>query len=101
MTFRERLQEEWPACVNPDYFGGCLNCPCAYNYESIHSGLCGKDQCKVYTEAELRELCTRCWDRESPDVKCKYCGGTLSEVRMHNGRRLQHCYSCHFEFYLD
>lgn len=31
--------------------------------------------------------------------KCKSCGGTLSEIRYHNGRPLRHCYSCHFEFY--
>ena len=30
--------------------------------------------------------------------KCQRCGGTLSEIREHNGRRYRHCYACHFEF---
>lgn len=30
---------------------------------------------------------------------CPYCGGALSELRDHNGRKHRHCYSCHFEFY--
>ena len=29
---------------------------------------------------------------------CPSCGGDLSETRIQNGRRLRHCYSCHFEF---
>lgn len=33
------------------------------------------------------------------DVKsCPFCGGTLSEIREHNGKKYRHCYSCHFEF---
>lgn len=32
---------------------------------------------------------------------CPFCHGNLSDVRHQNGRRLQHCYSCHFEFYLE
>ena len=29
---------------------------------------------------------------------CPFCRGTLSEIRHQNGKRLRHCYSCHFEF---
>lgn len=29
---------------------------------------------------------------------CPFCHGTLSNPRHQNGRRLRHCYSCHFEF---
>ena len=29
---------------------------------------------------------------------CPFCFGKLSETRIQNGRRLRHCYSCHFEF---
>ena len=29
---------------------------------------------------------------------CPYCHGVLSSTRIQNGRRLRHCYSCHFEF---
>lgn len=103
MTFREKLQEECPEVCGTDYVGGCFWCPCSYEYEPNSCGLCKNDPGneRMITEDELRELCTKCWDRECPETKCRYCGGTLSEVRMHNGRRLQHCYSCHFEFYLD
>ena len=31
------------------------------------------------------------------EEKCR-CGGTLSEIREHNGKKYRHCYSCHFEF---
>ena len=31
-------------------------------------------------------------------LRCPSCGGILSEIRYQNGRRLRHCYSCHFEF---
>lgn len=33
-----------------------------------------------------------------PEKRCR-CGGKLSEIRVHNGRRYRHCYSCHFEFF--
>ena len=32
-------------------------------------------------------------------IPCKNCGGALSEIREHNGRRYRHCYACHFEFF--
>lgn len=31
-------------------------------------------------------------------IRCR-CGGTLSEIREHNGKRYRHCYSCHFDFF--
>ena len=34
-------------------------------------------------------------------LRCPVCGGKLSEVRRQGGRYLTHCYSCHFEFYLE
>jgi len=34
-------------------------------------------------------------------IPCKRCGGALSEIREHNGKRYRHCYSCHFEFEED
>ena len=30
-------------------------------------------------------------------MPCPKCGGALSEIREQNGRKLRHCYSCHFE----
>ena len=32
-------------------------------------------------------------------IPCQRCGGALSEIREHNGKRYRHCYSCHFEFF--
>ena len=29
---------------------------------------------------------------------CPKCGGALSEIREHNGKKYRHCYGCHFEF---
>lgn len=34
-------------------------------------------------------------------IQCKYCGGLLSEIREHNGRKYRHCYSCHAEFFVE
>lgn len=34
-------------------------------------------------------------------IPCPSCGGILSEVREHNGKRYRHCYSCHFEFEVE
>ena len=31
-------------------------------------------------------------------IQCPFCGGTLSEIREQGGKRLRHCYACHFEF---
>ena len=110
MTFREKLQEEYPLYCKPGYVGGCSFCPSNYGYEPFECGLCKEkydrdrtvdDFRELFNELEDGKLCTKCWDRECHETKCRYCGGTLSEIRVHNGRRLQHCYSCHFEFYLD
>lgn len=29
---------------------------------------------------------------------CPFCAGELSDWREHRGRRLKHCFACHFEF---
>lgn len=34
-------------------------------------------------------------------IPCKSCGGALSEIREHNGRKYRHCYSCHAEFFVE
>lgn len=34
-------------------------------------------------------------------LPCKYCHGSLSVLRYHNGRPYRHCASCNFEFYED
>ena len=32
-------------------------------------------------------------------IPCPHCGGILSEIRVHKGKKLRHCYSCNFDFY--
>ena len=31
-------------------------------------------------------------------IPCPLCGGILSEIREHNGKKYRHCYACHFEY---
>lgn len=31
-------------------------------------------------------------------IPCKYCGGPLSEIREHNGKKFRHCYSCLMDY---
>lgn len=31
-------------------------------------------------------------------LRCKYCGGRLSEIRTNGKVPYRHCFSCHFEF---
>ena len=31
-------------------------------------------------------------------IPCPHCGGALSEIREHKGKKYRHCFSCHFEF---
>ena len=31
-------------------------------------------------------------------IPCKYCGGTLSEIREHDGKKYRHCYSCLMDY---
>ena len=49
--------------------------------------------------------CVRCKDNEGhidfsmwEPILCR-CGGALSEIREHNGRKYRHCYACHAEFF--
>ena len=38
-------------------------------------------------------------DRWEKVPRCHFCGGKLSEIRYHDGRKYRHCYSCHFDQY--
>lgn len=58
MTYRERLQQEHPECVDDDYRGGCAHCPEFYGYELT-------EKCLKY-HTNIRN-CTECWDREIPE----------------------------------
>lgn len=58
MTYREKLLEEHPECVDSMYTGGCRDCPKDYGYEE------DKD-CHYVTE----EKCRKCWNRQMQEFK--------------------------------
>lgn len=59
MTCREKLNRENPACVGKEWMGGCCGCPPDYGY------LDNPEYC--HGEGE-DALCTKCWDREIPEI---------------------------------
>lgn len=65
---------DWKSCDN------CVDIGCR-NYMSemdfLHGSICGD------------------WK----PIQCPYCGGALSEIREHKGKKYRHCYACHFEFF--
>lgn len=57
MTYKEKLQEEHPECVDSKEKGGCKGCPTDYDYEKgIHCHTVGDD-------------CEACWNREIPGTE--------------------------------
>lgn len=58
MTCREKLAQEHPDEVGPDYIGGCANCPSTYGYLDNPKNCTPNDG-----------MCTTCWDREIPEKK--------------------------------
>lgn len=52
------------------------------------------DNCSVQCSRRIANVCG-CWK----SIPCKRCGGPLSEIREHNGKRYRHCYACHAEFF--
>lgn len=64
---------------------------------------CGDRKCYEYIQANPEmvnpelNLTTPCdyWQK----FPCPFCGGALSEIRLHDGKKYRHCYSCHFDFY--
>lgn len=60
MTFREKLQIEYPGYVGEEFIGGCKGCPGDYDYEE-------KKPCFYIEEKE----CIKCWDRVIPGTEDK------------------------------
>jgi hypothetical protein len=54
---------------------------------------CRDQECYEAQAGLFTEITCECWE----PIRCR-CGGALSEIREHNGKRYRHCYSCHFEF---
>lgn len=55
MTFREKLEQEYPQWINDKLEGGCVGCPSTFGYEDEHP--CLQDR--------IRD-CRACWDRQMP-----------------------------------
>ena len=58
MTCREKLKIEHPDEVDRICAGGCVGCPDDYGY------LAKPEYCNGIN----RDACTRCWDREIPEI---------------------------------
>lgn len=57
---------------------------------------CDNYQCYKHIVERGIETKKPCIDWEP--ILCR-CGGALSEVREHNGKKYRHCYACHSEFF--
>ena len=56
MTFKEKLEQEFPSRVRIECAGGCVGCPSGYGYEPSRS-------CNKNSDPE----CAECWNREIPE----------------------------------
>lgn len=63
MTFREKLMQDDTKSVNPDFCGGCYECPEDYRYELKTDCLCEKHG---YPPKTNDHYCSECWNREMP-----------------------------------
>lgn len=70
MTYREKIQKEYPECVNEKFLGGCKGCPSIYGYKPAGSG------CSPLG-------CAKCWDTVIPGTEEdeKYKNLTPDELR--------------------
>lgn len=76
MTFREKLQEEYPESVSDKFVGGCEGCPSSYGYEKSTYTICAL-HCKD-------KECARCWDREIPGTETKRRVKTMAKKSIKN-----------------
>lgn len=58
MTFREKLMQEHPECIDEHYCAGCIGCPCEYGYEEGYL-FCDIDDCAA------------CWNRKIPGTEAQ------------------------------
>ena len=59
-------------------------------------GNCADSSCFAYRNYMGFKTDENCNDWKP--IPCPSCGGVLSEVREHNGKKYRHCYACHYEF---
>lgn len=57
-TCRELAATQYPNKIDPDAYGGVVDCPDDYGYLPYEKGLCRKEDCSYGTD-----ICTRCWDQ--------------------------------------
>ena len=69
MTCREKLKIEHPKSIDLSHYGGCIGCPDHYGYLDVPK-YCNLDGGP--------DRCTKCWDREIPEIKCEM---TLNEYQ--------------------
>lgn len=59
MTFREKLQKEYPERTGDHWLGGCMGCPKDYGYEDSRPS-----ECNINLAS-----CSRCWNRTIPGTE--------------------------------
>lgn len=92
-TFRDRLTQEHPECVDPKVAGGCYGCPFSWGYEEKPPAICN--------EITLAN-CEECWDREC--AKPLSCREWLKKryPKFVNPKFLGGCFGCPHEYgYID
>ena len=77
-----------------DFCKYCFNDPVTHNCQKELCGVCEVERKFANIKPNLMPIGNVI---SNPCPKCKKCGGFLSEVRVQNGKRLRHCFSCHFE----
>ena len=71
-----------------EYGKSCDNC------NDPWSMYCGKWRAIGLTNITNIKYC-----KEWKPIPCPHCGGWLSDVREHEGKRYRHCYACHSELF--
>lgn len=66
MTRKEWMKEHYPQLVQDHFLGGVLACPCDYSTLMLADRSISRvPTClKYYDESNIREVCTRCWNKE-------------------------------------
>jgi hypothetical protein len=69
MTYKEKLQKEYPEKVHDQAVGGCDGCPHTHGYCDFSNTLCGKEgRSNIYWE---HHKCTKCWNQTIPGTEEK------------------------------
>lgn len=71
MTYREKLQQCHPECVDKKHVGGCKGCPGDYfkNAQTLSWG-CAAGRLQ-------NTMCAKCWNQEAPEERNRLKGKTV------------------------